>query len=317
MNKYLSIKWYSIVIKNLLSKYKFRELFSKINYYYYCYKSNLKFFYKKDLKSEKDKKYLNEILNTGFTKIENSFEELSNHLNNEYFNKLLNNEKIKHFNINLANEKDIAMGRFVKSYISLDEKIIKSIFCNKEIMFLLRNYFKGQFFVRSLPTIQIDNFNIKNFGNLNESEKKGSSFFIQNKFHIDAGFKQVHLNLMCSNHSNNDTHTEFIPYRRVKKNRFKIYKKRYSFDDNDLEQDSKIVPICGNEGEIFIFDAGQYFHRAKYKSGKERRIFQIIFNNVGPWFKDNNKNKELDKNINSRKNLFAIDWSKDVVKYIV
>ena len=149
MNKYLSIKWFSIVIKNLLSKYKFRELFSKINNYYYCYKSNLKFFYKKDLKSEKDKKYLNEILNTGFTKIENSFEELSNHLNNEYFNKLLNNEKIKHFNINLANEKDIAMGKFVKSYISLDEKIIKSIFCNKEIMFLLRNYFRTVFCKKS------------------------------------------------------------------------------------------------------------------------------------------------------------------------
>ena len=84
-----------------------------------------------------------------------------------------------------------------------------------------------------------------------------------------------------------------------------------------MTQKDKIVPICGNEGEIFIFDAGQYFHRAKYKSGNERRIFQIIFNNVGPWFKENNKKKELDININSRKNLFKIDWSKDVVKYIV
>ena len=70
-------------------------------------------------------------------------------------------------------------------------------------------------------------------GGQDKNEKKGSSFFIQNKFHIDAGFKQVHLNLMCSTHSKNDTHTEFIAYQKVKKNSLFVAIKGKNKDGHD------------------------------------------------------------------------------------
>tara|TARA_B100000963_G_scaffold274789_1_gene243007 strand:- start:3514 stop:4416 length:903 start_codon:yes stop_codon:yes gene_type:complete len=162
----------------------------------------------------------------------NLIDDFKNNKNDSNF-KILNknNDGIKSLRVNLESE-------FLWKYIFTDE-IYKTI----------RGYYGGNFYLRNNPSI------IFNYDN----EKHGAQLY-----HLDWGLRQVSIMVSLSDVLNESTHMKYI----LKSNNSYWFKhpdrNSISFQnkvDKLKRKDELIFSTIGSKDNLYIFDAGNGFHR--------------------------------------------------------
>ena len=206
------------------------------------------------------KKYQDELIKTGLVKIPNMFIELSDYINKEYFEKAENNS-INQWHKDTMNKRQKDMGRTISLQISFSDKKLKNLFFNDDLIGIVYNYYKRQPYYRNLPILA------------KQEDNNTHKLDIQGKFHLDGGLNQISFMLLTEDISMDDTHMEYALGANNNETPYNI--DRFSWKDSDIEQNYDICHLIGKKGTLFIFDAGNGYHRASYKKGSIRKILHL------------------------------------------
>jgi len=200
----------------------------------------------------------------GLARFSLSFPDLALHLDHTYFGPLERGEAptpwiVEDFN----GRRGIETGQTLGCYLSFRDPKLAKLFLNPDLVGILQRYYKRQPYYRNYPVINKIAF---------DSQHRMD---ITGKFHRDGGWRQVSCMLLVTDVSLSDTHMEYA----VGSHRSSMIKSldRFSYDDKVIEDHFKLVPLIGPRGTLFVFDAGNGFHRACFKSGSVRKILHLNF----------------------------------------
>lgn len=194
------------------------------------------------------------------------FADTADYLNEEYFMPLIKNQ-VPGSNIinNVQKPEDLKMGRKIASEVSLLDEKMKSFYFNDQLIKLLYNYYQRQPYLRNYPWIVMhenDESNIK---------WKDNPVF-QGKFHLDQGMHQISYILLINDLTHHDTRLQFAEKSHLD-DHYNL--DRNSFEDSEIEKKYNIVDCIGPKGRLYIFDAGNGYHRAKYENRSIRKILHL------------------------------------------
>lgn len=205
--------------------------------------------------------YSDTLKKNGVIKISGLFIDEANYIEKEYFSKLENDDNITQWYKNNKNERSAKNGRVVNLNISFNDQNLKKLFFNEDLLGIVYNYYKRQPYYRNLPALTKVAF----------TEKHGID--IQGKFHLDGGMNQISFMLLVNDITESDTHMQYA----LGANRYKVPFDidRFSWKDDMIMKKFKIYDLVGKKGDIFIFDAGNGYHRAVYKKDSVRKILHL------------------------------------------
>lgn len=196
------------------------------------------------------------------------FGDLADHILSEVFEKAatgdFNDPRILK---NVQKPEDLKMGRKMAVEISYKDEKWKDFFFHPQLVSLLYNYYRRQPYYRNYPWLVMHQNDDSNL------DWKNNPVF-QGKYHLDQGKHQVSYILLLNDLGENDTRLQFA------KDSHKV--DHFSMDRNDypdemIEEKYEIVNCIGPKGRLYIFDAGNGFHRAKYFEGSTRKILHCNF----------------------------------------
>ena len=152
-------------------------------------------------------------------------------------------------------------------YMTLDLKdpMLMPLLNNFEVRSLLWHYYGRQPYFRGQPVVKT------------QTIEEGMPPNYQGRYHLDGGLHQVSFMLLLNDIGLGDTHMEYA---------LKSHKKdhktldRRQIDERQVERDYWVDPLIGKKGDLYIFDAGNGFHRGRYAFGSTRSILHV---NVVPY----------------------------------
>lgn len=205
------------------------------------------------------KLYYKELREKGVVKIPDKFLEIADYINNNYFDKP--EQEITNWFASAQTERTIETGRTVNMNISFSDTNLQDLFFNEDLLGIVYNYYQRQPYYRNLPSLAKTEFTSSN------------RIDIQGKFHLDGGLNQISFMLLTNDITEKDTHMQYalgsnnvdLPYNID----------RFSWEDSQIEKKYEIYDLIGKKGTLFIFDAGNGFHRAVYKTGTLRKMLHL------------------------------------------
>ncbi len=213
---------------------------------------------------------LDEFRKNGFVKFNHAFPELADYIDKNYFIKYEKNEidpelfRTKMLiDLNKTDgDKYKAPGLVTSLYVSYKDPMFELLLCDKDLCSLLYNYFRRQPFYRNSLQLTKDQFS--------ESIENR----ISSRYHLDGGFHQLTMIMYINDTTENDSHTKYATGSH-KKYRFKAVMDRSSISDKWVEENFPINKIFGKKGEVFLFDAGNGFHKISEQPNSTRKLFFI------------------------------------------
>lgn len=210
------------------------------------------------------KECIDSLEEMGLTRFSPSLPDIARYLDHSYFGPLERGEAptpwiVEDFN----GRRDIETGQTLGCYLSFRDPKLAGLFLNPDLLGMLQRYYKRQPYYRNYPVINKIAF---------DSQHRVD---ITGKFHRDGGWRQLSCMLLVTDVSLSDTHMEYA----VGSHRSSMIKSldRFSYDDKVIEDHFKLVPLIGPRGTLFVFDAGNGFHRACFKAGSVRKILHLNF----------------------------------------
>jgi hypothetical protein len=214
-------------------------------------------------------KYYAELRENGVVKIPNMFAALSDYINTDYIEAYEKTpSSVKHWVKSAQNERTKAMGMTVNLSTSYSDINLQDYYFNSGLLGIVYNYFQRQPYHRNLPVLMKSEFK-------NEQNLENAQVDYQGKYHVDAGLHQISFMLLTSDLTIDDTHMQYA----LKSNNVTLPENiyRFSYDDSEIEKKYEIYDLVGEKGTLFIFDAGNGYHRALYKSGTVRKVLHLNF----------------------------------------
>jgi len=203
---------------------------------------------------------LDEFKDNGIVSL-SGFEKEANYIIQTYFSDTSSMPKNSEV---LSTERSKKTGRTFVAKLSFSDINLQNLFFNKSIIGLVYNYYKRQPFYRNLPYVTKQEFSESN------------AIDIQGLFHLDGGLKQVSAMLLLNDLSDDDTHMEYALKSINDKVPFNL--DRFNWKEDDILSKYEIKKLIGKKGTLFLFDAGNGYHRAVYKNGSVRKILHLNFN---------------------------------------
>lgn len=254
--------------ENILTK-TFRRFFNEttIRYvppiyhaarYYYAFPNLLK---RKVSISGENEKYLKELKENGIVVIPpHKFSKIADHINENYISLVENFPQITESPFVYLVDDELNIDR-IRLHISFKDNDLKEIFLSEELSGLIYNYLGRQPYYRNYPYVI--------FNRASSDTKDG----IFQKFHKDRGFHQITLMMLLNDITEADTHMQYALKSHKKWVNPKHIRDRYSYDDKDIYDEFDILNCVGKKGTLFIFDAGNGFHKNVKVPGTQRNIF--------------------------------------------
>ncbi len=149
--------------------------------------------------------------------------------------------------------------------ISFCDPALRELFFDPMLTGVIANYFRRQPYHRNYPLIV-------------KTHHRGiAPANPQGTFHIDGGLGQISYMLLLNDLDEDQTHMQFavgshhhhVPYRN-------IYN-RWANSEEAIEQTYTLLPLVGEAGTLFLFDAAHGFHRAVYRKDTVRIILHMNF----------------------------------------
>lgn len=149
--------------------------------------------------------------------------------------------------------------------ITLADPELAPLFFDPTLLGVLTNYFRRQAYHRNYPQI------------VKTEHTDTAPANPQGKFHVDGGLGQVSFMFLLHDLDESQTHMQYalgshrrhVPYRH-------IYN-RWAYEDGDIARRYECMPLVGEAGTLFLFDAAHGFHRAVYKKDTVRVILHMNF----------------------------------------
>ena len=201
---------------------------------------------------------------TGLARFSRSFADIAEYLDQSYFGPLEQGQTPNAWVVeNFNGRRGMETGQTLGCYLSFRDPKLAEIFLNPDLLGIFQRYYRRQPYYRNYPVINKIAF---------DSEHR---IDITGKFHRDGGWRQLSCMLLVTDVSLSDTHMEYA----LGSHRGSDMKNldRFSYDDKVIEDHFAIEPLIGPKGTLFVFDAGNGFHRARFKAGSVRKILHLNF----------------------------------------
>ncbi|WP_425390371.1 hypothetical protein [Ekhidna sp.] len=207
---------------------------------------------------------LEEFKENGIIKFPSLYIKECDFILNEYLEPALRDDfSRKPFMVSTLNQRGLDMGKEVSVKLSMDIPELKRLFFDENICGILYNFFQRQPYYRNQPVLVQHTYR--------ETSKKD----IQGKYHLDNGLDQVNFMLLLNDIDENDTHMEYA-LKSVQEPVTIRDLNRFSFEDEDIAEKYQILPLIGKKGTLYMFNAGNGYHRALYKLNTTRKILHWI-----------------------------------------
>jgi hypothetical protein len=119
--------------------------------------------------------------------------------------------------------------------------------------------------------------------------RRQSAHSAAQKFHTDRKLSQVTLMMLIQDLGIDDTHMQYA----VGSNRARVphvmHKDRYSFQDSWIAEQFQICDLVGPKGSVFLFNAGDGFHRQVPRPETTRRVLFGTVTTGWYWAEDERK----------------------------
>lgn len=201
--------------------------------------TNIKYYFRKRFDADLKTKDVNEFINNGIIKI------TSEGISSDIL-PLINKKKLPK-NLIIVNKSDKGLKGIS---VGLDcEFLWKHIFTEK-IFNLIKGYYSGDFYLRNNPII------VLNY----DDEEHGAQ-----NFHLDWGLRQLSIMVSLTDVLDESTHMEYLigsnhdSYNKHPDRYSKSFKNKV--DDFIRSNPNSLFKTIGKKDDIFIFDAGNGFHR--------------------------------------------------------
>lgn len=165
----------------------------------------------------------------------------------------------------------------IEAHLSFKDPRMAELYFDEDLCGLACNYYRRQAYFRNQPAIWKTYFE--------DSTKP----FITGKFHKDRGLHQLTYILLLNDLTESDTHMQFAigSHKKMKLDDLR----RFDFPDERIKREYEIQACVGKRGTLFVFDAGDGFHRAVFKAGTVRMHLHLILTSgqmesdyeVNPW----------------------------------
>ncbi|MCC2615120.1 hypothetical protein LJ739_02540 [Aestuariibacter halophilus] len=157
------------------------------------------------------------------------------------------------------------MGRVFSAYVYASSRFVFPLVSDPLMLDIIWKYLGRRPLLRNLPVIQ------------HSHALPQSSHDIQQHFHCDSGLHQISCIYLLSDLTEQMTHTEYALASNRARKPVSHYYDRYSIDESSLQSQFEMGTITGKAGDLFIFDAGNGYHRAKLIPHTDRRIIHLNF----------------------------------------
>ena len=206
---------------------------------------------------------LMELRDNGITKFEKKYEEYANYINNYYVPYLEKQENHFEHSRYLVNTQSISeLERPFNSDFLLNEPFLRKLFFDKDLMSLLKGYFMRQPFIRNNPVISRVNYT-------------GKGLSPADKFHLDGGLHQISFMMLLNDISENDSHMEYALKTNNQLLNRRNFLERHPANSSYIRDKYNIFKLTGKAGDLFVFDAGNGFHRANLIPGTSRTVLHM------------------------------------------
>ena len=211
--------------------------------------------------SQRSEELLVELKKNGIVKYPICFKEVAESLDQKFFplldSKMVNTPSFQSLDMGERGQRTgTCLGQ-----LSFTNPLLENILFDSEICGLLYNYYQRQPYYRNRPVIGWN----RPKTNITVNEQ------VSAKYHIDY-YKQISLMLLINDLDVQTTHMQYA-LGSVKSSR-KIWD-RSLINEKEIENQYEILDCVGPKGTLYIFDAGNGYHRGKYFPGTERKFFHI------------------------------------------
>lgn len=204
-------------------------------------------------------RYLNDLKEKGICKIETEFAHLAPYLEAEYLGIAEQDLAKKDAKMVEKNAKSEDMTT-INIELSLEDRKLWDLFLNKDLCALLYNYYGRQFYYRNFPIITVTEY------------EEGTAKDPTAMFHLDSGLRQISFIYLLNDVDESTTHMQYVAGTHKTKHHPEM--DRTKFSEEELLK-GEIIPLTGKKGTLFVFDAGNGFHRKFCVPGSVRKMMHI------------------------------------------
>jgi hypothetical protein len=163
----------------------------------------------------------------------------------------------------VSHEYPAKFGRIFEAVLSFREPSLDRILFDGDLVSLMYNYYRRTPYYRNNPVLV----------SVRAKEAAGQP---AGEFHTDGALRQVSYMLLLNDIGENDTHMEYLVGSHNVK--FPTHRYRENLVDPGVIASFPVRKLVGKAGDLFIFDAGNGFHRANVVPGTVRTILHFNVN---------------------------------------
>ncbi len=147
--------------------------------------------------------------------------------------------------------------------LSFKDPALEHLYFHRDLLGMLYNYFHRQPYYRNYPVI------------VNTSYSGRNRPHNQGLYHKDGGIHQISYMLLLNDVTESDTHMEYALGTHRQWQQTTHFTDRGSISQHDVARRYRMEPVTGPKGTLFLFDAGNGFHRAVYKETSTRIMLHL------------------------------------------
>lgn len=190
------------------------------------------------------------------------FSDLAAYLNEAYFAPIESSGELNPWIVEDYNgERGHETGQSIGCYLSFRDPMLRSVLLSEELAAVYYHYYRRQPYYRNQPVINKIDF------------RDEHRVDITGKFHRDGGWHQLSCMFLVSEVTDATTHMEYARGSHQDNSLPNI--DRFSYEDAAIESRFELTHLTGPPGTLYIFDAGNGFHRARFKAGSMRKILHL------------------------------------------
>jgi|GEM_PF-3145346 len=204
-----------------------------------------------------------ELRRDGVTCLRGRYSDFSKALEIKYIASFLEGKKPDHASDLLNLQFPASFGRVFEAATSFQEPAVQKIVFDSDLVALMYNYLRRTPYYRNNPSL------VTVRASATDKQPAG-------EFHTDGGLRQLSYMLLLNEVTEDTTHMEYLTGSHNVRFAMKMY--RENLTDKKIIDSFPLYRLTGSAGDLFVFDAGNGFHRANVIPGTIRSILHFNIN---------------------------------------